>query len=477
MFSPEEIQKAIDKLTASAVTVNAEVMARMLSDYLGILGNIFGTLTKGEKLSWAQINNYGRMKKYMNEFRSVSNQHYSDVLRNIKDTRELAYVESYMKEAFNLEIQANKEMGFRAPSRQTIDEVLDNRIEKMKLPRVLAKHREEITKGIQVELTVGVQNGDSFEQIAERISRRVDISKQKAQVVTRTEVGRARSISQEKVFKQANRVTKVNKWWLATLDHRTRHSHRDLDAQRADTEGYFHIRGHKAKAPRLFGVPGEDINCRCSVVFAISSNRRARNYDDLDYQKKLAKRIEELIEEGMTDIQAENRAQKEIQAPNKVVKWQSYHEWYEGMLNKERYIFHTHADPIREVMGSMNESHPTEVLEMMAELREIGVEIIFDTRSSMSYQPGSPGKPGRIAMDKNASFSAFIHEFTHAMDDYKNGWTGARDIWDRDKRWAMEERAYNKEIEFARLNNLDKSYIIRLEALKERERLAIYKED
>ena len=200
MFSPEEIQKVIDKLTASALTVNAEVMARMLSDYLGILGNIFGTLTRGDQLSWSQINAYGRMKKYMNEFRRVSNQHYRDVLRNIKNTRELAYVESYMKEAFNLEIQANKEMGFRAPSRQTIDEVLDNRVEKMKLPRVLARHREEITKGIQVELTVGVQNGDSFEQIAERISRRVDISKQKAQVVTRTEVGRARSISRNFQF-------------------------------------------------------------------------------------------------------------------------------------------------------------------------------------------------------------------------------------------------------------------------------------
>ena len=132
--------------------------------------------------------------------------------------------------------------------------------------------------------------------------------------------------------------------------------------------------------------------------------------------------------------------------------------------------FNTTDDPIREVMGSMFDSHPEETEKLIKQLEEIGVQVHFTASRNMSYQPKKIGFPGEIRIDKEASYSALLHEFTHAMDDYHSGWRGVEDVWYPEKHWEYEKRAYNAEIAFAKLNNLDRSYIMRLEELKEKER-------
>ena len=56
------------------------------------------------------------------------------------------------------------------------------------------------------------------------------------------------------------------KVWLATLDDRTRDTHRLLHDQRVPLDGTFKtVDGASAIAPGQFGVAGEDINCRCTM--------------------------------------------------------------------------------------------------------------------------------------------------------------------------------------------------------------------
>lgn len=58
----------------------------------------------------------------------------------------------------------------------------------------------------------------------------------------------------------------VVKQWDSTLDGKTRRSHRELDGQIRELEEPFEVNGHKAMFPSGFGIPSEDIHCRCACL-------------------------------------------------------------------------------------------------------------------------------------------------------------------------------------------------------------------
>ena len=130
--------------------------------------------------------------------------------------------------------------------------------------------------------------------------------------------------------------------------------------------------------------------------------------------------------------------------------------------------FHTYNDPIREYFGSAMDSHPKETRRMIKQLKSVGVEVVTSDNPGIMYQPRS-GKPGRIRINKESSFSALLHEATHAFEDYRNGWTGAHDVWIPEKAKEYERRAYGAEIRFCKLNDVPEEYIIKLKKLMEEE--------
>ncbi|MFJ7681146.1 phage minor head protein [Peribacillus butanolivorans] len=64
----------------------------------------------------------------------------------------------------------------------------------------------------------------------------------KAKRVARTEAGRVQSISRMDSAAHAQKYAKLTKTWNATLDSEVRSSHRILDDQEADKEGFFHFK-------------------------------------------------------------------------------------------------------------------------------------------------------------------------------------------------------------------------------------------
>ncbi len=108
------------------------------------------------------------------------------------------------------------------------------------------------------------------------------------------------------------------------------------------------------------------------------------------------------------------------------------------------------ADPARNVYGPGAESHPEEIARMRQELRDMGV-IITERPGAIAYEPGSSrGDAGRLIIDPEASYSAWLHEYQHAVDDASIGWGGMRTLFDRDVRTQWELNAYNREIDLAR---------------------------
>ena len=111
--------------------------------------------------------------------------------------------------------------------------------------------------------------------------------------------------------------------------------------------------------------------------------------------------------------------------------------------------FNSIADPMFEVTGSAFDSNPKEVEQIMKTLKEWGVELNLGS-NTLGYGCLRRGVLGGMSVTKEASYSAWLHEFQHAEDDKNAGWNGLEVLWcDPEERIRREKRAYQKEIDLA----------------------------
>lgn len=120
------------------------------------------------------------------------------------------------------------------------------------------------------QLTQGVLLGESIQKMARRVQRVTGSNYAAAVRTARTAVTGAENAGRVYSYKRAKDMgIKLQKEWLATLDGRTRHSHRQLDGQKIPNED-------GAKFDNGCRYPGdpqgrydEICNCRCTVIAAV----------------------------------------------------------------------------------------------------------------------------------------------------------------------------------------------------------------
>jgi hypothetical protein len=119
-------------------------------------------------------------------------------------------------------------------------------------------------------------------------------------------------------------------------------------------------------------------------------------------------------------------------------------------LSRDSHLFHGDADPLGK-WGSAFDTHPDEVDGFIQRAEDLGVEINWREDGGLAYGPGaSPGTPGVLSMDRDASYGAWLHEMSHLSDDAEAGWAGMRGWFtDPAERIANEQRAYQQEIDYA----------------------------
>lgn len=136
--------------------------------------------------------------------------------------------------------------------------------------------------------------------------------------------------------------------------------------------------------------------------------------------------------------------------------------------------FNTAADPMREVFGSGENSHPEQIAAYRREAAELGVNIIERETESLAYAPGFlPGQPGTLYVSKGASYSGWTHEMIHMRDDHEAGWSGMRILEDLEECYRREQKAYAAEIQMAEEANRP-DIALRLKENLEAERRHIY---
>ena len=121
---------------------------------------------------------------------------------------------------------------------------------------------------IKSAVTQGILLGDPMDRIADRLEPVTGMCRASAVRLARTSVTAAENAGRVATFENAKALgVEVRQEWLATLDMRTRYSHRRLDGEKVEVGGTFSNGLRYPGDPQ--GSYAETCNCRCTLVAAV----------------------------------------------------------------------------------------------------------------------------------------------------------------------------------------------------------------
>lgn len=124
------------------------------------------------------------------------------------------------------------------------------------------------SNAIQRIVENGMIQGSTIADIASDISDSFAFSAARAFRIARTESTSAANLGSQRAYTEASGFgIKVQKQWISSRDSKVRDSHASLDGQMVGVnENFISDQGYEAAHPAAFGVPSEDINCRCTMI-------------------------------------------------------------------------------------------------------------------------------------------------------------------------------------------------------------------
>lgn len=154
----------------------------------------------------------------------------------------------------------------------------------------LGEDTNYLKRSIRAELSRGIANGSSWNEMAEHIAKGMNSPFKKAYNnairISRTEGHRIQQRSAlDAQYAAKEKGADIVKQWDSTLDNNTRPHHRQLDGQIRELDEPFEVDGMTADAPGHFGKAKEDCNCRCCLL---QRARWALDEDELNELKERA---------------------------------------------------------------------------------------------------------------------------------------------------------------------------------------------
>lgn len=142
---------------------------------------------------------------------------------------------------------------------------------------------------IQSVLTQGILQGESVPDLSKRLYKVTSGDYKAAIRNARTMITGAQNAGRIDAQERAKKLgIPVKKQWLATLDDRTRHWHRELDGMIVETDEPFEVDDYKIMFP---GDPEADAemvyNCRCTLLTVIPKHEIDTSDTDLRHDDHL----------------------------------------------------------------------------------------------------------------------------------------------------------------------------------------------
>lgn len=282
-----ENERKIAELYLTELDALRQQIAKMYEDY-GQDGSV--TLEAVEK--------YGYLKSledaFVERIKILSRQQEKITKESITNT----FTESYYYRAFAIESVAAMSI-FTLLSPQVANSFVFNDLLAVKWNESINDDNNALIKSIKSTIRTALVQGDDYRKTIDNVKERINVGKNKALQIIQEETHRASEDANLKVMQDAkNKGVIMKKRWISTLDSRTRKTHQHLDGQTIEVDEYFISKGgRKAQAPKKFGDPKEDINCRCTTI---------------------------AVFEG---LEPEVRKARDTQNKGEIIKYKNYNEW------------------------------------------------------------------------------------------------------------------------------------------------------
>jgi SPP1 gp7 family putative phage head morphogenesis protein len=296
-----QVDKYLDEMIDQAERDIDIIFAKRLKSLSEQIAEWYRKYAEKGELNRTALYQYNRLQKELKFIAEQIHYDYVELYKEIEKLLKEQYLDQLLMSGYLYEMEAQTEMNYQIPSVSTINQAILNPIKELTLSALMNTHRNEVIRKINIEIGQSLHAGESYSELAERLEKVLGFNSTKAKRVARTEAGRVQTLARIDSAKHAEKHANLTKVWNATLDSEVRTSHRILDDQEADDEGYFHFKGHKAQGPHLFGVAALDINCRCSIMYLVNGKR-----PDLRRARK---------EDGSTEV----------------IEYKSYAEWRKGL--------------------------------------------------------------------------------------------------------------------------------------------------
>lgn len=295
-----QLRKIAEHRTSGAEQEILAVYSSVLQRLQSIIGRYYTVYSNGEgTLSAADLRLAGQYKGFLQDVLRGLEQLSEPQQEAIRSAVESAYTVCYdgmaaaVKEAASGSTSLQNALhGLSASTPETVAHIAEHPMQKLTLSHVLQKKRRQITHKIRQTLSVGLANGDSYPQMANRIAGALNGDYKKAIRVVRTEANRAINRGFQDVSEEAAHLLQGSEYlevkeWCSAEDGDVRDAHRKLDGKVIPATEAFEIDGKKAQCPGGFGVAELDINCRCFLKYALVKRE--------DFEKKHGKIMGETL--------------------------------------------------------------------------------------------------------------------------------------------------------------------------------------
>ena len=298
-----QLRKIAEHRTSGAEQEILAVYSSVLQRLQSIVGRYYTVYSNGEgTLSAADLRLAGQYKGFLQDVLRGLEQLSEPQQEAIRSAVESAYAVCYdgmaaaVKEAASGSTSLQNALhGLSASTPEAVAHIVEHPMQKLTLSHVLQKKRRQITHKIRQTLSVGLANGDSYPQMANRIADALHGDYKKAIRVVRTEANRAINRGFQDVSEEAAHLLQGSEYlevkeWCSAEDGDVRDAHRKLDGKVIPATEAFEIDGKKAQCPGGFGVAELDINCRCFLKYALVKRE--------DFEKKHGKIRDEALTSG-----------------------------------------------------------------------------------------------------------------------------------------------------------------------------------
>lgn len=201
-----------------------------------------------------------------------------------------AYAINHDYATFQVEKGSNLDTSYTLYSRATVERLLRDRPDLLPAVKVDGKkdlrwNRQHIASAV----TQGVLQGEDLGRVSKRIRSVADMDERASMRTARTAMTSAQNAGRLDAYRRAAAMgIDVRKKWRATLDQRTRHSHRRLDDEVAGLDEAFSDGLMYPGDPS--GTGREVYNCRCTMVpylpdYPADKVERASRLGNMSYEE------------------------------------------------------------------------------------------------------------------------------------------------------------------------------------------------